>query len=157
MPCPILCAPSRFHRDVHVGSEPAGQRVMASNTRIRNLPAGDCETHRCCSALNRGCAADFGPRCRSDGRGVEHDFANSANGVGARTWRHKPPAVLKAGGVSQTRPPWPWLYRMPTLQSSGASAHGRAVLSSIRRTAVFGSGCTVVRRGGGATHPPMPV
>ena len=50
--------------------------------------------------------------------GDEHDFANFANGVWAKTWRRKPPGVPTARGASPTRPPWPSPCRMPTLPSS---------------------------------------
>jgi RNA-directed DNA polymerase len=36
---------------------------------------------RCCKALNRGYAADFGRWCGSNGNGDGRDFANFANGM----------------------------------------------------------------------------
>jgi hypothetical protein len=73
---------------------------------------------RCCKALKRGYAVDFGRWCGSKGSRDERDFANFANGVWAKTWRRKPPGVPTAPGASPTRPPWPSLCRMLTLPSS---------------------------------------
>src|SRR5207245_5486104 len=73
---------------------------------------------RYCNALKRGYAVDSGLRCGSNGSRDERAFANSANGVWAKTWRRKPLGVPTARGASQTRPPWPSLCRMLTLPSS---------------------------------------
>jgi hypothetical protein len=54
--------------------------------------------------------------------------------------------VLTARGAPPTRPPWPWLCRMPTLPSSGFHPWSCG-LSLIRRTAVCGPACTVVWQG----------
>ena len=80
--------------------------------------SGTAKRPRCCKALKRGYAADFGRWCGGNGSRDERGFANFANGVWARTWRRKPPGVPTARGVSQTRPPWPLLCRMLTLPSS---------------------------------------
>jgi hypothetical protein len=80
--------------------------------------SGTAKRPRCCKALKRGYAADFGRWCGSNGSRDERDFANFAKGVWAKTWQRKPPGVLTARGASQTRPPWPSLCRTLTLPSS---------------------------------------
>jgi hypothetical protein len=80
--------------------------------------SGTAKRPRCCNALKRGSAVDFGLRCGSNGSRDERDFANFANGVWAKTWRRKPLGVPTARGASPTRPPWPSPCRMLPLPSS---------------------------------------
>ncbi len=110
---------------------------------------------RCCKPLKRGYAADFGRWCGSNGSRDERDFASFANGASVRTWRHPLPAVLMARGESQTRPLCTLPYPMPTLPSSGFRPWSY-VPSLIRRTAVCGPACTVVREGRTGDCSPYP-
>jgi len=81
--------------------------------------SGTAKRPRCCAALKRGHAADFGRWCGSTGSRDARDFAHFANGVWVKTWPPQLPGVPTARGASPTRPPWPLLCRMPTLPSSG--------------------------------------
>ena len=73
--------PGATHRNIYVGSERAGQRVMES----------------------RGYAADSGRWCGSNGRADERGFANSKNEGSVRIWRRKLPGARTAPGDSRTR------------------------------------------------------
>src|SRR4029077_4669952 len=115
--------------------------------------SGTAKRPRCCAALKRGYAADFGRWCGSTGSRDARDFAHFANGVWVKTWPPQLPGVPTARGASPTRPPWPWLCRMPTLPSSGFHLWSCG-LSLIRRTAVCGPACTVVWQGRRGDSPP---
>ena len=66
-----------------------------------------------------GYTVDFARWCGSNGSVDEHDTASFANGVSVRTWRRKPPAVLRARGGSRTRPLCTLPCLLPIFSRSG--------------------------------------
>jgi RNA-directed DNA polymerase len=80
-------------------------KELATYLRDGSDTSATVKRPRCCKVLNRGYAVDSGRWCGSKGSADGRGFANFANGVWVRTWRHKPPAVRMARGGSRTPPP----------------------------------------------------
>jgi len=111
---------------------------------------------RCCNVLKRGYAADFDRWFGSNGSVDERGFASFENGAWVKIWRHKPPVALTARRGSRTRPLCPLPYPTPTSPCSGFLLWS-CRLSLIRRTAVCGPACAVVREGRTSDRPPIPI
>ena len=111
---------------------------------------------RCCNVLKRGYAADFDRWFGSNGSVDERGFASFENGAWVKIWRHKPPVALTARRGSRTRPLCPLPYPTPTSPCSGFLLWS-CRLNLIRRTAVCGPACAVVREGRTSDRPPIPI